>query len=312
MSVAIPAPSASCAGKFVGGWTVHILATGQTYPAVILPGGTTHVTCPMCNPTATWTCSGDTITIFVNGITVSHTLAAGGRTMSGSGATLTRNGPAPAVATPALQPQANTAEKKLASPDKKKPLADQKAAAIQKQTPLSNMPKSASCSDITGLGGGSGPSNCAPSSGVPPNIQPQINQPQPNMNAPSHVVVLPAPQCRMCDVLTSVGEVLPEFAEKLSNIKLETIVDAEPPLFDGGPNTLHPFLPRRPLAPVSEAEDPVDFLAAMKDLADSSKALSDLIEENNEPEDYAKHCQETFLDTAWKTFTEAGQRWREG
>jgi hypothetical protein len=107
----------------------------------------------------------------------------------------------------------------------------------------------------------------------------------------------------MCDVLTSVGEVLPDLAEKLSNIKPETIVDAEPPLFDGGPNTLHPFLPRSPLAPVSEPQDPVDFLTDMKDFANSSKALSDLINENKEPEDYASHCQDKYLDAAWKAFT---------
>ena len=142
MTFATAAPPTSCASKFVGGWTVRILATGQTYPAVISPGGTTHVTCPMCTPTATWTCNGDTITIFVNGITVSHTLAADGRTMSGSGATLTRVGAVPAITTPALRQQPNIARNNLASPDKK-------AGARQKPTPNS-LSKSASCSDITG------------------------------------------------------------------------------------------------------------------------------------------------------------------
>jgi len=35
------------------------------------------------------------------------------------------------------------------------------------------------CSDITGTGGGPGPSNCAQTNGVPPNVQAQINQAKP-------------------------------------------------------------------------------------------------------------------------------------
>jgi hypothetical protein len=184
MTFATAAPPLSCAGKFVGTWTVHVLATGQTYPAVILPGGTTHVTCPMCTPTATWTCTGDTITLFVNGITVSHTLAPDGRSMSGGGHTLTRVGAAPAVTTLAPQQQGSIGEKSLASPDSKKPVAEKKTAAPQKRALASNsMPKSANCSDITGTGGGPGPSNCAPASGVPANIQAQIAQAQSYMQA---------------------------------------------------------------------------------------------------------------------------------
>jgi hypothetical protein len=43
--------------------------------------------------------------------------------------------------------------------------------------------QSASCSDITGTGGSAGPSNCTPTSGVPANIQTQINQAQSYMQA---------------------------------------------------------------------------------------------------------------------------------
>jgi hypothetical protein len=43
--------------------------------------------------------------------------------------------------------------------------------------------QSGSCSDITGLGGGTGQSNCTPSNGVPPNIQKQIAQAQSAMQA---------------------------------------------------------------------------------------------------------------------------------
>jgi hypothetical protein len=172
--------------------------------------------------------------------------------------------------------------------------------------PAATTPSSSgSCSDITGTGGGPGRSNCTPSNGVPPNIQSEINQAQSNTNAPPppHVVVMPPPQCSGCDALITVGELVPDLAEKLNNIRPETINDVEPPRFDGGPNTLHPFLPRSPLAPVSEPEDPVQFIDEMKDIANKSKALSDLADKNNEPEDYAKNCQDKYLDGAWKAFT---------
>ncbi len=39
------------------------------------------------------------------------------------------------------------------------------------------------CSDITGVGGGGGPSNCTPSNGIPPNVQPQIDHAQSNPQA---------------------------------------------------------------------------------------------------------------------------------
>jgi hypothetical protein len=92
-SAAIAAPPAECAGKFVGSWMVTVLATGQTYPATISPDGSTHVTCPFCNPTGSWTCSGDTIMIRAPAA-VSHTLAPDGQSMSGGCCRLTRLGAA--------------------------------------------------------------------------------------------------------------------------------------------------------------------------------------------------------------------------
>ena len=184
----------------------------------------------------------------------------------------------------------------------------QQAAAPQSS---SAPQQSADCSTITGLGDGAGPTNCGPSSGVPANVQAQMAQAQPPAQAqaepaapsPRRAVVLALTQCKMCDVLKSVGEVLPDLAEKLNDIKAETIIDAEPPLFDGGPNTVRPFLPRRPLAPVSALEDPVKNLDDIKDITSDIKELSELAEKNKEPEDYAEKCRDGFLDAAWKAFT---------
>lgn len=174
LNVAVAAPpDPSCARRFVGTWTVRVNATGQTYPAVISPGGTTHVTCPMCTPTGTWTCSGNTITVFVNGMAVSHTLTPDGRTMTGGCCTATRVGPAPAVAAAAppgksaspkseqsasdqssgkqrSAPSKQTAEKT----DKKKDDMARKAKVAAQEPEPAKMAsrRSSSCSDITGTG----------------------------------------------------------------------------------------------------------------------------------------------------------------
>jgi hypothetical protein len=126
----LAAPSPSCAAKFVGSWQVTVLATGQTYPAVISPNGTTHVTCPLCNPTGTWTCNGNTITILAPTPT-SHTISADGRTMSGGCCTAVRIGGAPAAAKPAQE-----------TPPQPRKEATAKTGG-QRQ----------SCSDISGIGG---------------------------------------------------------------------------------------------------------------------------------------------------------------
>lgn len=170
--------------------------------------------------------------------------------------------------------------------------------ATPSQQPASR--QSAPCSDITGTGGASGSSNCTQSNGIPQNLQGQINRPPSNLQAgPRQVVVLAPPQCNMCDVLKSVGEVLPDLAEKLDKIKPEAINDVEGPLFDGGPNTLHPYLPRRPLAPVTAPEDPIDNIEG---LVNDAKALRDLTDKAKDPEDYAEKCQDGFLDSSWKAF----------
>ncbi len=56
-------------------------------------------------------------------------------------------------------------------------------AAAQPQPSAVPNQQSGSCSDITGTGGGGGPGNCAPSSGVPANIQQQMTQAQSYMQA---------------------------------------------------------------------------------------------------------------------------------
>jgi hypothetical protein len=143
---ALAAPSASCAHKFVGSWMVRVIATGQTAPAVISPNGTTHITCPMCNPTGTWTCSGNTIMILAP-TPVSHTISADGKTMSGGCCVLTRIGGGPTVAAKGGSEETtkNKAEQKFL------PAKVQSTAAAKPITPSnSGRRKSASCSDITG------------------------------------------------------------------------------------------------------------------------------------------------------------------
>jgi hypothetical protein len=93
------APPASCAQKFVGSWTIRVNATGQTYPALVRPNGTVHITCPLCPSEGTWTCNGNTFTSIETSST--STLSSDGRTMTGSCCVSTRVGRAAVAARPA-------------------------------------------------------------------------------------------------------------------------------------------------------------------------------------------------------------------
>lgn len=141
LSTAIAAPPAECVSKHAGRWQITVRATGQTYPADLFPNGTGVSHCPMCSP-GTWTCSGNTSTVFVNGITVVTTLSPDGRTGTSGCCISRRIGAAPAAASPPKQ----NAEKSPAPPVPAKPTAHK-----------------SSCSDITGTpNAGPRPTNCAP------------------------------------------------------------------------------------------------------------------------------------------------------
>jgi hypothetical protein len=93
-------PPASCVQKFVGSWTVRVNATGQTYPLLVRPNGTAHITCPLCPSEGTWTCNGNTF-VSINTSTTAA-LSADGRTMTGSCCTTTRVSAPPAAAASAV------------------------------------------------------------------------------------------------------------------------------------------------------------------------------------------------------------------
>jgi hypothetical protein len=89
LGVAEAAPPASCASKFIGTWTVRVNATGQTYPLIIRPDGTSRITCPLCPSEGTWTCTGHTF-MSIAPVATTSTLSADGRTLTGSCCTTTR------------------------------------------------------------------------------------------------------------------------------------------------------------------------------------------------------------------------------
>jgi hypothetical protein len=198
--------------------------------------------------------------------------------------------------------------------DAERRAADEKRkaqAAAERARNNSAAAKATPCSTITGPGMTSG-GPCPPTNQKPATANQKFDaakaSPAPTRSgAPSprypRVVVLSPPQCRMCDVLKTMGEVVPDLAEKLNGLKYEAINDAEPPLFDGGPNTLRPYLPRRPLAPVTGSHEPLEAITDMKDIASGIKALSDLADKTKEADDYAQVCQDDFIDAAWTAFT---------
>jgi hypothetical protein len=75
-----------------------VLATGQTYPLLVRPNGTAHITCPLCPPEGTWSCQGNTF-LSLNTST-SATLSPDGRTLTGSCCVTSRVGGAPVAAKP--------------------------------------------------------------------------------------------------------------------------------------------------------------------------------------------------------------------
>ncbi len=290
-SSASAAPPSTCAYKFIGTW---VYAGGTT---VVASGGIAYPKCPMCVATQTWTCSGNTYLFSNSGPPgqFSATLSADGRRLIGSGPVATRVGSAP-------KPASST---ETASP-KEKPRV-RTATARDSQN-------SSGCSTITGLPGEDNSAPCPQHNGsVHPPTRTAVNTPPAAGGvAPSRpVAALSLPPCEMCDVLTAAGEILPDLAQKLDHIKPEIINDVEGPLYDGGPNTLHPYLPRRALVPVSQPETPLDTIKEMKDIASNFKDMSDAIDTNKEPEDYAQTCQNSFLDAAWKAFTAKEGSYRE-
>jgi hypothetical protein len=101
---ALAGSASSCAVKFIGSYMVTVRMTGQTYPTQVLPGGIAHDQCPMCNPTGSWTCSGDTITFSINGITETFSPSPNLSTLIGPCCILRRLGAAPSMAATSPQP----------------------------------------------------------------------------------------------------------------------------------------------------------------------------------------------------------------
>ena len=156
-----PADAGSCNSKVVGSWTVRVDATGQTYPAQFLANGRSQVSCPMCTPGGSWSCEGGTVTVHVdNGVTVQHQLQPDGNTMTGGCCTITRLGGA-RVRDAAVKPQQAT-----------RPQQDVDAGGPDVNTLRASQ---GTCSDITGVGGPSRPTNCQQSSSVPAKIRSQLD-----------------------------------------------------------------------------------------------------------------------------------------
>lgn len=138
VGLAAAAPPSSCAHKFIGTWVypggvTTVAANGMAYPK-----------CPMCVPTQTWTCSGNTYLFSNSGPPgqFSATLV-GPNTMQGSGVVATR------VGGRAAAPKQRVAEDQN-EPDAKPSKTKQKAAPAK----AASSGQRQSCSDITGTKGG--------------------------------------------------------------------------------------------------------------------------------------------------------------
>lgn len=74
------APPASCVRKFVGTWSITVLATGQRYTSQIRADGTLTSACPLCPASQTWTCNGNSF-ILLSPVSLTSTLSADGKRM---------------------------------------------------------------------------------------------------------------------------------------------------------------------------------------------------------------------------------------
>lgn len=142
-NLASAAPPANCAQKFIGTW---VYAGGST---VIAPGGVAYPKCPMCTPTQTWTCQGNTYLFSNSGPPgqFSATLSPDGRRLIGGGVVATRVGGAGGTGGNTQGKTASNTKDPVA--DKKEPRSQEKSAAPA-NPPERTSKKSVSCSDITG------------------------------------------------------------------------------------------------------------------------------------------------------------------
>jgi outer membrane protein OmpA-like peptidoglycan-associated protein len=146
------APPSSCVNKFVGTWTVTVLATGQTYRSQIRADGTLTSFCPLCPPSQSWTCNGNTF-ILTSPVSLTQTLSADGRRMGGGCCSATRVGGAPAVA-------------KQAPPKKEAPAEKKDVAAAKQPEAPPQPPKSAQPGES-----GARPDQPPPAAAAPPPLE---------------------------------------------------------------------------------------------------------------------------------------------
>src|SRR5262245_38779054 len=142
LSSAVAAPPADCVKKHAGRWQITVRATGQTYPADLFPNGTGVSHCPGCAP-GTWTCSGNTSTVFVNGITIVSTLSADGMQSTSGCCTAMRLGGRPAAVAarsePAGQPPRNNSGSSLSPGSQFPDTTDVKRAAAPQKPPITSV-----------------------------------------------------------------------------------------------------------------------------------------------------------------------------
>jgi hypothetical protein len=176
----LPLPPSSCARLYIGTWTgawgsTNVRADGTAYPSA--------------NAEQDWTCSGNHYTFYVPelGRAVTGTLSADGTTMVTGATVATRVGKPHDHGSPP-QSRSGAWDEKVGDPKSRRATKEAKNApppsAHQSSPPQQlGSRQTTSCSDITGLGGSPGPTNCTQSNGVPPNVQAQIKQAQSYMQA---------------------------------------------------------------------------------------------------------------------------------
>lgn len=269
-SIALAAPPASCANKFVGTWTY---AGGTT---VVAANGVAYPKCAMCVATQNWTCQGNTYFFSNSGPPgqFSATLSADGRQLIGGGVVATRvGGAANSAPAPAKKDRAankNSASQKQANADARSPTAA----------------GSPNCSTITGTGSGASSAPCpaskktvgSPSSQRQPASTGIVNQPVPSGTRAAE----------------SLRTLVPEFSRLIDGVDRQ-LSNLAPPMASISPAPTTNPAPvtgvQRPPS-VSVHEGPVSSTSSAEP---SSPATADRDLQAEEDEDYAIICRDTTV-----------------
>ena len=198
------------------------------------------------------------------------------------------------------------------------PANEQAAAHPAVPAPARQPQQSGACSDITGSGGGSGPSNCQPSTSVPPNVQAQINQTQSNRTADIKAPQNTSPPSKG-EALESLRDLMPDLG-RLLDATADAVNSPNIPPPDQWTNVSTPPLAAKPSPPRTDPSRS-EPKPSQNDQPNAPTMTADAPPEQTSPiqdspdDDYAAICKSESVKNGLKSLKqdfEAAQKDEQG